>query len=105
MNFCVKCGCDCEESLDGLCIDCWLDGRKLTTLPHHVDLKVCTNCGEFNFGDRWVKKDLAVAVQDAAADALGVIRDVQVESVSMDVDCQDPYVYVVNLHSVCNIMG
>ena len=105
MNFCVKCGCDCEESLDGLCIDCWLDGRKLTTLPHHVDLKVCTNCGEFNFGDRWVKKDLAVAVQDAAADALGVIRDVQVESVSMAVDCEDTYVYVVNLHSVCNIMG
>ncbi len=105
MNFCVKCGCDCEESLDGLCIDCWLDGRKLTSLPHHVDLKVCTNCGEFNFGDRWVKKDLAVAVQDAAADALCAIRDVQVESVSMDVDCQDPYVYVVSVHSFCNIMG
>ncbi len=105
MNFCVKCGCDCEESLDGLCIDCWLDGRKLTALPHHVDLRVCTNCNEFNVGDRWVKKDLAVAVQDAAADALCAIRDVRVTSVAMDVDCQDPYVYVVNVHSYCDIMG
>lgn len=105
MNFCVKCGRDCEESLDGLCIDCWLDGRKLTSAPHHVDLKVCTNCGEFNIGDRWVKKDMAIAVQDAAADSLCAIRDVVVESVSMDVDCQDPYVYVVGIHSVCNVMG
>lgn len=105
MSFCVKCGCDCEESLNGLCIDCWLDGRKLTSLPHHVDLKVCTNCGEFNVGERWVRKDLAVAVQDAAADELSAIRDVEVESISMDMECQDPYVYVVTVRSVCNVMG
>ena len=105
MNFCVKCGRDCEESLDGLCIDCWLDGRKLTELPHHVDLKVCTNCGEFSFNDRWVKKTMEVAVQDAAADALRVIRDVKVNSVAMDVECQDPYVYVVNVHAYCDVLG
>ena len=54
MSFCVKCGKDCEESIDGLCIDCWLDGRRLTSLPHHVDLKVCTNCGEYEFVYRWL---------------------------------------------------
>lgn len=105
MSFCVKCGRDCEESLNGLCIDCWLDGRKLTELPHHVDLKVCTNCGEFLFGDRWVKKSLEVAVQDAAVDALSVIRDAKVTAVSTTYDCQDPYVYVVNVHSDCDVMG
>lgn len=56
MSFCVKCGRDCEESINGLCIDCWLDGRKLTTLPHHVDLNRCTNCNEFSFSDRWVRR-------------------------------------------------
>ena len=84
MNFCVKCGRDCEESLYGMCIDCWLDGRKLTELPHHVDLRVCTNCGEFQFGDRWVKKELAEAVQDAAVDNLSVIRDAKVVGDSTD---------------------
>lgn len=105
MSFCVKCGRECEESLDGLCIDCWLDGRKLTTLPHHVDLNICTNCGEFSFRDRWVMRETEVAVQDAAVDNLSVIRDAQVVSVSTDVEVQDPYVYVVHIHTVCDIMG
>ncbi len=105
MNFCVKCGCDCEESLDGLCIDCWLDGRSLTELPHHVDLKVCTNCGEFAVGEKWIKKDLIMAVQDAAVDALGVIDGVKVTGVSTSYECQDPYVYLVNVHSECDVLG
>ena len=105
MSFCVKCGRDCEESLDGLCIDCWLGGRKLTSLPHHVDLKVCTNCGEYEFGDRWVKRDRMVAVQDASADALSVIRDAVPVAVSTEAVEQDPYVYFVTVHTTCDVMG
>ena len=105
MSFCVKCGRDCEESLDGLCIDCWLDGRKLTSLPHHVDLKVCTNCGEYEFGDRWLKRDRMVAVQDAAADALAVIRDAVPVALSTEAQEQDPYVYSVTVHTTCDVMG
>ncbi len=105
MSFCVKCGRDCEESLDGLCIDCWLDGRRLTSLPHHVDLHVCTNCGEFEFGDRWLKRDRLVAVQDAAADALAVVRDAQPVSLSTEAVEQDPYVYGVTVRTVCDVMG
>ena len=102
---CVKCGKDCEESIDGLCIDCWLDGRRLTSLPHHVDLKVCTNCGEYEFGDRWLKRDRMVAVQDAAADALSVIRDAVPVSVSTEAVEQDPYVYSVTVRTTCDVMG
>ena len=105
MSFCVKCGEDCEESLNGLCISCWLDGRKLTSAPHHVDLRVCTNCGEFNIGDRWIKKDLLVAVQDAAADSLAAIRDVRVVNIAMDVEVKDEYVYVVTMDSTCDVLG
>ena len=105
MSFCVKCGRDCEESLDGLCIDCWLDGRKLTSLPHHVDLKVCTNCGEYEFGDRWLKRDRMVAVQDVAADALAVIRDAVPVALSTEAQEQDPYVYSVTVHTTCDVMG
>ncbi len=105
MSFCVKCGKDCEESLDGLCIDCWLDGRKLTSLPHHVDLKVCTNCGEFEFGDRWLRRDIVVAVQDAAANAVSVIRDADLVSQSTFAEEQDPYVFAVTVRSTCSVMG
>ena len=106
MNFCVKCGRDCEESLDGLCIDCWLDGRKLTVLPHHVDLMRCANCGEWGRGEKWFKKDIAIAVQDAAAEALRAIKDVEVESISTEIVANnDPYVYEVAVHTKCNVMG
>lgn len=105
MSFCVKCGRDCEESLDGLCIDCWLDGRRLTELPHHVDLRVCTNCGEYEFGDRWLRRDRLVAVQDAAADALSVIRDAVPVSIATEAEEQDPHVYVVRVRTVCDVMG
>lgn len=105
MSFCVKCGRDCDESLDGLCIDCWLGGRKLTSLPHHVDLRVCTNCGEYEFGDRWLRRDRMVAVQDAAADALAVIRDAVPVSVSTEAVEQDPHVYGVTVRTVCDVMG
>ena len=105
MSFCVKCGRDCEESLDGLCIDCWLGGRKLTTLPHHVDLKVCTNCGEYEFVDKWVKLDRLVAVQDAATDALSVIADAEPVELSTEAVEQDPYVYGVTVRTVCDVMG
>ena len=105
MSFCVKCGRDCDESLDGLCIDCWLGGRKLTSLPHHVDLRVCTNCGEYEFGDRWLRRDRMVAVQDAAADALAVIRDAVPVSVSTEAVEQDPHVYGVTVRTGCDVMG
>ena len=105
MSFCVKCGRDCEESLEGLCIECWLGGRKLTTLPHHVDLKFCTNCGEYEFRERWTKMDRMVAVQDAAADALCAIRDVTPVSLSTSVEEQDPYTYRVTVSTICNVLG
>lgn len=105
MNFCVKCGNECEESLDGLCISCWLAGRKLVDLPHHVDLHVCTNCREYDFGGRWVRKDPLVAIQDAAVDALMVVKGAEVEAVSTAVEEQDPRSFLVTVHADCTVMG
>ena len=105
MSFCVKCGRDCAESLEGLCIGCWLGGRKLTMLPHHVDLKVCTNCGEYEFRDRWTRMDRLDAVQDAAMDAMSAIRDVVPVSMSASVEEQDPYTYRVDVVTACDVLG
>ena len=57
MSFCVKCGEEGVETVDGLCIRCFLDGRKLVVMPHHVDLIRCANCNEFMVADQWVRKN------------------------------------------------
>ena len=105
MNFCVKCGRDCEESLEGMCVDCWLDGRRLTTLPHHVDLKVCTNCGEYCIGERWFRTDTEDAVIKAALGARGIIRDAAYVGQSASAEENDPRVYTVSVWTELDVMG
>lgn len=50
-------------------------------------------------------QDTEVAVQDAAVNALGVIEDAEVVSVSTEFEVQDPYVYAVTVRTVCDVMG
>lgn len=104
-GFCVKCGRDCEESIEGMCVDCWLDGRKLTTMPHHVDLKVCTGCGEYSIDDRWVQKDLEDAVITAALNARGVLRDAECVGQSVEVTVNDPMTFTVDVWTQLDVMG
>ncbi len=105
MNFCVKCGRDCAESIEGMCVTCWLDGRKLSTMPHHVDLKVCANCGEFCFNEKWRRMEVEDAVAKAAQDAIRIIDGAEVVDGDIMVTRKDPYVYEVTLQSVLDIMG
>ncbi|MBR4503438.1 MAG: hypothetical protein IKP20_00390 [Candidatus Methanomethylophilaceae archaeon] len=105
MNFCVKCGRDCAESLEGMCVSCWLDGRKLSTMPHHVDLKVCANCGEFCFNERWYGMKVEDAVAKAAQSAIRIIEGAEVVDGDILVSKKDPFVYEVTLQSVLDIMG
>ncbi len=104
-GFCVKCGRDCEESIEGMCIDCWLDGRKLTAMPHHVDLKVCTGCGEYSIDDRWVRKDLEDAVITAALNARGVLRDAECVGQSVEVTVNDPMTFTVDVTNTGSVEG
>ena len=105
MNFCVDCGRDCEESIEGMCIGCWLKGRKLTTMPHHVDLKTCTGCGEFLIGDRWTAMKLEDAVITAALDSRGIIRDARFVDQSASVEENDPRTFTVNVWTRLDVMG
>ncbi len=105
MNFCVECGRECAESLDGMCIDCWLEGRDLIALPHHVDLRVCTNCGEYESGTRWVAKERLEAVEDAAAEALLVVRGAEVTAVGTLARELDPRTWEVSVQADCDIQG
>ncbi|MGE4212616.1 MAG: 60S ribosomal export protein NMD3 [Candidatus Methanomethylophilaceae archaeon] len=99
MRFCVKCGKDVEKTMGGLCTDCYLDGRKFTALPHHVDLDVCAVCGEYYLDRKWVPSGKRKAAEDAAVEQLGVLNGGRVKFVETFSEEQDPRIYVVKVIS------
>ena len=103
--FCVKCGKDCDSQINGLCMECFLNGRSLMNLPHHVDLQRCTNCEEFNIRDHWVKMDESDAVQEAALTGLAVIPEAVVVSVGTMAVPQDERTYEVRIEADLDIDG
>ncbi len=105
MRFCVNCGRDVEQVIDGLCTDCFLDGRLLLSLPHHVDLQMCTGCGEFRIGGNWVQAPPAQAAEDAALAQLSAIGEAVPVEVSAEAGMLDEANYLVRAHAVLDIAG
>ena len=93
--FCVKCGKE-EITFDGLCIECFLDGKQLASLPHFIDLERCASCEEFCVGHRWLIRGTEEAVKDAAENKLAVIPGMRVMSIGMLVTEQDEKNFLVN---------
>ena len=105
MNFCVKCGEETEHTINGLCTECFLDGRELVSLPHHVDVKVCANCGDIGFGETWVTKDVQDAIGEAAERALVPIKEAKKISTAATLAEQEQYTYLVVVDAVLDING
>ena len=97
MRFCVKCGTDVEQPVDGLCIECYLDGREFTSLPQYMDLDVCAVCHEFYMKNRWIDRETRKAVEDAAVNELRVIEGSRVISISTYSKVLDPKTYEVHV--------
>ena len=91
--------------MNGLCTECFLDGRKLISLPHHVDVKVCTGCGDIGTGEVWVTKGLPDAINDAAVNSMAVIKEARVVSVETASIEQEPYTHIVKVDAVLEIGG
>jgi nonsense-mediated mRNA decay protein 3 len=105
LSFCVKCGIDIDETINGLCIDCFLEGRKLTVFPHHVDVQRCANCGEFHLNDNWTARPLIDVIEDSAINSLSAVKEARVVDVAASTIEQDPYNYVVTVESTLDING
>ncbi|MFA5452947.1 MAG: 60S ribosomal export protein NMD3, partial [Candidatus Methanomethylophilaceae archaeon] len=103
--FCVNCGIEGQETIDGLCLECFLKGKKLIKLPHHVDLFRCANCEEYSIKNGWVQKDLNDAVEDAALTELAAIPEAKVVSVATMSERQDPKTFVVKVEADLDING
>lgn len=103
--FCVKCGTEGKETINGLCVDCFLDGREIVTLPHHLDLERCTNCLEFSMDGSWKALDLIEAVEDTAADSLMVIREATVLDVGTGAEELDDKNFLVTAEVETDVDG
>ncbi len=97
MRFCVKCNKDVEFPVDGLCIDCYLSGRKFATLPYYVDLDACAVCNEYFLKNKWVALDRRDAIEDAAAEELCLLDGSRILSLDTNVRRQDPKTFLVNI--------
>ncbi len=96
-GFCVECGKETDRTVRGLCFECFLKDRTLITLPDHVDLQVCTNCGEFLWHGEWQSMDLAKAAASAARENLVCIKEGKVVSAEASVSELDDYNLSVTL--------
>ncbi|UAL07730.1 MAG: hypothetical protein KRP56_00225 [Candidatus Methanogranum gryphiswaldense] len=105
MRFCVKCGKDCDDIIDGLCVECFLEGRQLMSMPHHVDLQVCTNCGEYHLRDEWVCVEKMKVIEDTGIEQLSVVREARVLQIGASVDEQDKSNYLVRVQARLDVSG
>lgn len=103
--FCVRCGKEGRGTIGGLCTECFLDGRPVVRLPHHVDLERCTNCGEFLIGGTWQPKDAAEAIEDAAADSLEAIPEARILGIGTGTEELDPRNFLVTVEADADVDG
>ncbi|MDR0779007.1 MAG: hypothetical protein LBE48_06200 [Methanomassiliicoccaceae archaeon] len=94
--FCVKCGKE-DETYDGLCIDCFLNGKELIVLPQHVDMERCASCEEFRISGHWVKKALREATEDAAVHSLSAVDGLRILSAGALPEEQDDRNFLVKV--------
>lgn len=103
--FCVKCGKEDVETVDGLCMECFLDGKKLVSMPHHVNLMKCSNCNEFSVADEWVKKSLDDAIVDIAVTSVMIIPEAVIRSYGAMIERQDDKTFVVHIQFDLEVNG
>jgi NMD protein affecting ribosome stability and mRNA decay len=88
--FCVKCGKDDRNTIRGMCIPCFLDGRQIVLLAERVDLERCTNCEEFFLQGKWQSMTTEEAVERAAEETLKHISEAKVRDVALGSSELDP---------------
>lgn len=103
--FCVKCGKEDVETIDGLCRECYLEGRKFISLPHHVDLMRCTSCEEYFLNDQWLRRTEDEAVEGAALGSLTAMPDARAISVGTMVEKQEDRTFLVHVQADIDVLG
>lgn len=104
--FCVNCGKEDVETINGLCMECFLNGRKLVSMPHHVDLIKCSNCNEYQIGEQqWRKMNQDDAILDIAMSTVMMIPEARLVSVGQMVERQDDKNFVAHIQFDLDVNG
>ena len=82
--FCVRCGKE-GSTYESLCVDCFLENTRFTSVPDHVDLNKCHYCEEYQVEGKWVRRSLEESIRDAAARAIKVRKGAEVTRVKSEV--------------------
>lgn len=86
-------------------MNCFLNGRKLMSLPHHVDLVKCSNCGEYLVGDQWIDRDQDEAAIEIALSKIALIPEAKIVSVGPMVERQEDKTSVVHIQADMDVNG
>jgi nonsense-mediated mRNA decay protein 3 len=77
--FCVKCGKE-GKVIDAVCEECFLKGKRFSSLEDHVNLIQCVHCEEYALDKKWLKKPgIEAAAQAAALEAVKLEKDSFIE--------------------------
>lgn len=55
---CIRCGRLLEPGepvYDGMCLECFLEERRLAEVPSRLEFDYCRSCGSFRYGYRWLE--------------------------------------------------
>ena len=103
--FCVNCGKDGKDTIKGLCVDCFLDGRVMISLPHHIDLERCTNCEEYFINGSWKQMELSDAAEDTTVDSMAALKESVVTDVATAFEKLDDRNFIVSLEVCTDTLG
>ncbi len=96
--FCVRCGRE-GSTYESLCVECFLENTRFTSISDHVDLFTCYHCKEFQIKGRWKRISLDEAIREVAMDAIVVRRGSELAHVRSEVTEADPRNYHVRIFS------
>ncbi len=55
---CIRCGRVLGPSdpvIDGMCLECFLEERRLADIPRRLEFEYCRSCGSLRYGYRWLE--------------------------------------------------
>lgn len=97
-GFCVECGVDTDQLVNGMCMPCFLKDRMLLSMPDHVDLFTCTSCGQFLRRGEYQSMAPEKAISLTAKHAVVPIKEAKIVESTTSIEPRDTYNYLVNVN-------
>ncbi|MCQ2056479.1 MAG: hypothetical protein MJY64_03355 [archaeon] len=101
----MNCSVEDENIVDGLCIDCFLEGKKIAELPHHVDLSKCVNCGDYLVKNNWVKSIESEVITNVVLNTVKVVPTSKIVKVTPIIEKHDERTFVIVMKIDISIRG